>query len=232
MRMSVPSFVIAVSGAAVVFSGGNAAAQDSAVLIAAAAPGAPVQVAAAQGAAPVAEEVFVTARRRQENVQNIPIAVSVLDSGTLDVTGSLNVLKLTQIQPSLQFYSTNPRNSSATIRGLGAPLGLANDGVDQVYNSRIASATFDFLDIDQIEILRGPQGTLYGKNTTAGAINVTTRKPSFTFEANSEVTVGNLGYVQARAGVSGPLIENQLAVRFAASSTSRRGTIYNVTTSN
>ncbi len=240
MRISVPSFVIAVSGAAVVFSGGNAAAQDSAVLIAAAAPGAPVQVAAAQGAAPVAEEVFVTARRRQENVQNIPIAVSVLDSGTLDVTGSLNVLKLTQIQPSLQFYSTNPRNSSATIRGLGAPLGLANDGVeqgvgvyvDQVYNSRIASATFDFLDIDQIEILRGPQGTLYGKNTTAGAINVTTRKPSFTFEANSEVTVGNLGYVQARAGVSGPLIENQLAVRFAASSTSRRGTIYNVTTSN
>ena len=82
----------------------------------------------------------------------------------------------------MQFYSTNPRNSAINIRGLGAPFGLTNDGlepgvglyIDGVFYARPASATLDFLDVDQIEVLRGPQGTLFGKNTTAGAINVTT----------------------------------------------------------
>ncbi|MBU3077058.1 TonB-dependent receptor [Sphingomonas quercus] len=182
-------------------------------------------------------EVVVTARRRAENVQDVPIAVSVVDSRTLDANGTFNVAKLVQIQPSLTFYSTNPRNSAANIRGLGAPFGLTNDGIeqgvgvyiDQVYNSRIAAATFDFLDVEQVEVLRGPQGTLYGKNTTAGAINITTRAPTFTFEGRAELTVGNLDYVQAKASVSGPLIDDKLAIRLAASATERRGTIYNVT---
>lgn len=186
------------------------------------------------------DTIIVLARRRAEDVQDVPVAVSVVDSRTLESTGSFNVARLTQLQPSLQFYSSNPRNSAANIRGLGAPFGLTNDGIeqgvgvyiDQVYNSRIAAATFDFLDVEQVEVLRGPQGTLYGKNTTAGAINITTRKPSFDFEGRAEVTVGNLGYVQAKASVSGPIIEDKLAVRLAASSTDRRGTIYNVTTNN
>jgi iron complex outermembrane receptor protein len=156
----------------------------------AAAPVAPAEPAADQGTSPVVDDIVITARRRSENVQDVPLAVSVVDSRTLESTGSFNVARLTQLQPSLQFYSTNPRNSAANIRGLGAPFGLTNDGIeqgvgvyiDQVYNSRIAAATFDFLDVEQVEVLRGPQGTLYGKNTTAGAINITTRAPSFTFE--------------------------------------------------
>ncbi|MBB4641798.1 TonB-dependent receptor [Rhizorhapis suberifaciens] len=201
------------------------------------------QAFAADDAAAGASEgdtIIVMARRRAEDVQDVPVAVSVVDSRTLESTGSFNVARLTQLQPSLQFYSSNPRNSAANIRGLGAPFGLTNDGIeqgvgvyiDQVYNSRIAAATFDFLDVEQVEVLRGPQGTLYGKNTTAGAINITTRKPSFNFEGRAEVSVGNLGYVQAKASVSGPIIEDKLAVRLAASSTDRRGTIYNVTTHN
>ena len=182
--------------------------------------------------------IVVTARRRTESLQEVPLAVSVVDAKAIEATGTFNVSKLTQLQPSLQFYSTNPRNSAANIRGLGAPFGLTNDGIeqgvgvyiDQVYNSRIAAATFDFLDVEQVEVLRGPQGTLYGKNTTAGAINITTRQPSFTPEARAEVTIGNLGLVQAKASISGPIVDDTLAVRLAASSGKRRGTIYNVAT--
>jgi iron complex outermembrane receptor protein len=134
--------------------------------------------------------------------------------------------------------SSNPRNSATTIRGLGAPFGLTNDGIeqgvgiyiDQVYYSRAATATFDFLDIDQVEVLRGPQGTLYGKNTTAGAINITSRRPSFTPEARAELNYGNYDFVQAKASVSGPLIGDTVAGRLGASYTSRRGTVYNVAT--
>src|SRR3546814_821446 len=101
--------------------------------------------------------------------------------------------------------------------------------VDDVYYARVASSTFDFLDVAQIEVLRGPQGTLYGKNTTAGAINITTNQPTFDFEGKAELSIGNLNFKQAKAAVSGPLSDT-LAARIAVSATSRRGTIYNVTT--
>lgn len=180
-------------------------------------------------------EIVVTARRRAETVQQVPIAMSVIGGTTLADTGAYNVNRLTQLQPTLQFYSTNPRNSAANIRGLGAPFGLTNDGIEQgvgiyvdgVYYSRIASATFDFTDTERIEILRGPQGTLYGKNTTAGAINITTRKPSFTPEARVELTTGNVDFIQAKASASGPILGDTLAARISASVTSRRGTIRN-----
>ena len=137
----------------------------------------------------------------------------------------------------MQFYSSNPRNTAVNIRGIGVPFGLTNDGIEQgvgiyvddVYYSRVASATFDFLDVAQIEVLRGPQGTLYGKNTTAGAINISTRQPTFDFEGRAEISVGNLGFKQAKASVSGPLSDT-IAARLALSATNRRGTIFNVAT--
>ena len=187
----------------------------------------------------VASDIVVTARRRQEQVQDVPIPISVVGVKELDNTGSFNVSRLQQLQPSLQFYSTNPRNSSVNIRGLGAPLGLTNDGIDQgvgvyidqVYLSRVAAATLDFLDVQQIETLRGPQGTLYGKNTVAGAINITSKPPSFEFEGRAEVSVGNLEFKQGKASISGPLSDN-VAVRLGTAVTSRRGTIFNVATGN
>jgi iron complex outermembrane recepter protein len=186
-----------------------------------------------------ASTVIVTARRRDEAAQEVPVAVSVVGAAEIESTGSFNVGRLTQLTPSLTFYSSNPRNSAANIRGLGAPFGLTNDGIEQgvglyvddVYYSRAASSTFDFLDVQQIEILRGPQGTLYGKNTTAGAINVTTRAPTFTFEGKAELTVGSFEFKQAKAAISGPLTDN-IAARIAVSTTSRRGTIFNVTSRN
>lgn len=192
----------------------------------------PVATDAAEGAAP-ADEVVVTARRRTENVQDVPIAISVLSGKTLDAQGTYNIGRLTQLQPTLQFYSQNPRNTFINIRGIGAPFGLTNDGfeqgvgiyIDDVYYNRIASATLDFVDVERIETLRGPQGTLYGKNTTAGAINITTRAPSFDFEARGEASFGNLNFKQAKASISGPLSEN-VAARISVTGTSRRGTLF------
>ncbi|MFT4057041.1 MAG: TonB-dependent receptor plug domain-containing protein, partial [Novosphingobium sp.] len=182
-------------------------------------------------------DIVVTARRRQESSQEVPLAISVVGGEHIDSTGSFNVGRLQQLTPTLQYYSSNPRNTAVNIRGLGVPFGLTNDGIEQgvgiyvddVYNSRVASATFDFLDVAQVEVLRGPQGTLYGKNTTAGAINITTNQPTFDFEGKAEVSIGNYNFKQAKAAISGPLTDN-LAARIAVSSTSRRGTIYNVTT--
>ena len=186
-----------------------------------------------------ASDIVVTARRREEQVQDVPIPISVVGVKELDSTGSFNVQRLQQLQPALQFYSSNPRNSSINIRGLGAPLGLTNDGIDQgvgvyidqVYFSRVAVATLDFLDVQQVETLRGPQGTLYGKNTVAGAISITSKAPSFNFEGRTEVTLGNLAFKQAKASVSGPLAD-KVAVRLGLSTTSRKGTIFNVASGN
>ena len=185
------------------------------------------------------EEIIVTARRRSETAQDIPIAVSVIGGDQIDNTGSFNVGRLQQLTPTLQFYSSNPRNTSVNIRGIGVPFGLTNDGIEQgvgiyvddVYYSRVASATFDFLDVAQIEVLRGPQGTLYGKNTTAGAINITTRQPTFDLEGRAEFSIGNFGFEQAKAAVSGPLSDT-IAARVAISASSRNGTIFNVATNN
>ena len=187
----------------------------------------------------VGDTIVVPARRRHESAQAVPIAITVVSGERVEATGAFNISRLQQLTPTLQFYSSNPRNTAVNIRGLGVPFGLTSDGFDQgvgfyvddVYNARVATATFDFLDVAQIEVLRGPQGTLYGKNTSAGAVNIRTNQPTFDFEAKAELSVGNLDFRQFKAVVSGPLSET-LAARIALSSTSRRGAIYNVTSDN
>jgi len=183
------------------------------------------------------ETVLVTSRRVLEDVQDVPIPVTVLSGVQVNEAGAFNVNRLKELIPSVQFYSSNPRNSSVNIRGIGAPFGLTNDGiepgvgfyVDGIFYARPASATSDFLDIQQIEVLRGPQGTLYGKNTTAGAINITTRRPSFTPDRDFELTYGNYGFIQAKGSISGPITEH-LAARISFSGTQRDGLIHNVAT--
>jgi iron complex outermembrane receptor protein len=215
-------------------------------IVSASLPGGWAMAAEPVSAAPAAEEleeleaVTVTARRRDEELQDVPLPITVVDAALIDETGSFNVARLQQLAPTLQFYSSNPRNSAANIRGLGAPFGLTNDGIEQgvglyvddVYYSRAAASTLDFLDVERIEILRGPQGTLYGKNTTAGAINITTKKPTFTPEATAELSIGNLGFYQGKAALSGPLIGESIAGRLAISATNRHGTLFNVASGN
>ncbi len=185
----------------------------------------------------VLDEIVVSSRRRVESAQNVPIPISVIGGSQVADAGAFNVNLIKQIVPSVQLYSSNPRNTGINIRGLGSPFGLTNDGldpgvgfyVDGVYYARPAAATFDFIDIEQVEVLRGPQGTLFGKNTTAGAFNITTKKASFKPGANAEVSYGNLGYIQAKSSITGPLTK-KLAGRLSFSGTQRDGTVYNIAT--
>lgn len=182
-------------------------------------------------------EVVITARRRKETAQNVPIPISVVSGAFIEETGAFNVNRVKELVPSVQLYSSNPRNTTLNIRGLGSTFGLTNDGIDPgvgfyvdgVYFARPAATTLDFIDVEQIEVLRGPQGTLFGKNTTAGAFNVTTRRPSFKPSTNFELSYGNFGFVQGKASVTGPLSKH-FAVRLSFSGTQRDGVIENVKT--
>ena len=182
-------------------------------------------------------DVVVTSRRRQESVQDIPIPISVIRGVTAEDAGAFNPNRLKELIPSVQLYSSNARNTTLNIRGLGSSFGLTNDGIDPgvgfyvdgVYYARPAATSLDFVDIDRVEVLRGPQGTLFGKNTTAGAFNVTTKAPSFTPGASFETSYGNYNYIQAKASIMGPL-GKKIATRVSFSGTQRDGTVYNLTT--
>ena len=182
-------------------------------------------------------EVVVSARRRKEAVQDVPIPISVVTGKLIADAGAFNVNRVKELVPSVQLYSSNPRNTGVSIRGLGTTFGLTNDGIDPgvgfyvdgVYNARTAVTTLDFIDVEQIEVLRGPQGTLFGKNTTAGAFIVTTLKPQFTSGGTFELSYGNYGFIQAKGSVTGP-IGKKLAGRISFSGTQRDGLLYNTST--
>lgn len=198
-------------------------------------PPTPVQVVLTEENALV--EVVVSSRRRIEKVQDVPIAISVITGKQAEQTGAFNVNRIKELVPSVQLYSSNPRNTGINIRSLGSPFGLTNDGIDPgvgfyvdgVYYARPAATTLDFIDVEQIEVLRGPQGSLFGKNTTSGAFNITTRKPSFTSGADFEVSYGNYNFLQAKASITGAL-SSKIAGRISFSGTQRDGLIDNVAT--
>ena len=199
-----------------------------------AAPAAGAEPNAATDAATVGE-VIITARHRTEDAQKAPVAVSVLGGDFLAKTNTVAIAEIAQLEPSVQFSFFNARNANINIRGLGSNVGLANDGlepgvgfyIDGVYYDRPAAATFDLVDISQIDVLRGPQGTLFGKNTTAGAIDVTTAAPTFTPEATVEVTGGDWGDFESKGSVSGPLIDGVLAGRLSFGTSTHSGYITN-----
>ena len=180
-------------------------------------------------------ELVITARRRVESAQNVPIPISVVGGAQVEETGAFNVNRLKELVPTVQLYSSNPRNTTLNIRGLGSTFGLTNDGIDPgvgfyvdgIYYARPAATTLDFIDIERVEVLRGPQGTLFGKNTTAGAFNITTRTPKFKPGATLEVSYGNYGFVQAKASITGA-ITKKLAGRFSFSGTQRNGVIKDI----
>ncbi|RQG75363.1 TonB-dependent receptor [Pseudomonas aeruginosa] len=190
------------------------------------------------GSAPVKADtalgkVTVTARRREEDSQKVPTPITVLGGETLEAQRISRVQDLQQVLPSVNVAYIHARQSSVAVRGIGN--NPASDGLegsagiylDNVYLGRPGMAVFDLLDIEQLELLRGPQGTLFGKNTTAGVLNISTRAPTFTAERTVEVSGGQDGYFQGRGTVSGPLGET-LAGRLSAYRTRDDGYIKNI----
>ncbi|MFN3766907.1 MAG: TonB-dependent receptor [Ectopseudomonas guguanensis] len=177
--------------------------------------------------------VTVNARRREESAQEVPTPISVLGGEALESQRIYRVQDLQQLVPSTNVAYVHARQSSISIRGLGN--NPASDGLegsvgvylDNVYLGRPGMAVFDLLDVEQLEVLRGPQGTLFGKNTTAGVLNITTRKPTFTTERSVQTSLGEDGYWQTQGSVSGGLSET-LAGRISAYRTEDDGYVKNV----
>ncbi|MGN4051779.1 TonB-dependent receptor [Pseudomonas sp. SM4] len=178
------------------------------------------------------ETVTVTTRRREESSQDVPTPMSVVSGQNLETQRVYRIQDLQQLVPSVNVAYMHARQSSVSIRGLGN--NPASDGlegsvglyIDNVYLGRPGMAVFDLMDIEQLEVLRGPQGTLFGKNTTAGVINISTRAPTFTPERSIETSVGEDGYFQTKGTISGPL-NDELAGRFSAYRTRSDGDIKN-----
>ncbi|MBT9473181.1 MAG: TonB-dependent receptor [Pseudomonadota bacterium] len=175
-------------------------------------------------------ELVVTAQKREQNLQDVPIVVTTLPQRQLQDAGVRDIKDLQVLAPGLSVTSsTSEAQTSARIRGVGtigdnpgleSSVGTVIDGV---YRSRSGVAFGDLGELERVEILKGPQGTLFGKNTSAGVINVITKPPSFDFGANGEVTYGNHGARGLAASVTGPIAGDVMAGRIYVAKRERDG---------
>lgn len=176
----------------------------------------------AQGAGFSIEEVVVTARKRAENLQEVPIAITAIDEQTLERAGVERAGDYIGLIPNVTLVDTaNVGDTQVSIRGIVSTRDAESTFayvVDGVLSTNPNSFNEELFDVEQIEVLKGPQGALYGRNAVAGAILVTTRQPSNEFEAKVSGGVGNENATKVGASVSGPLIEDTLFARLAFSS--------------
>ncbi|MDP1909031.1 MAG: TonB-dependent receptor plug domain-containing protein, partial [Hyphomicrobium sp.] len=164
--------------------------------------------------------IVITATRRSEALSDVPLAVSAVTGETLKNSGATDIRALTQVSPSLLVSSTSSEAGAgvARIRGVGTVgdnAGLECSVavfIDGVYRSRTATGLTELGPIDRIEVLRGPQGTLFGRNASAGLIHIITAKPKFTREIYGEATIGNFNLRRIEGGVNAPLTDS-IAVR-------------------
>lgn len=191
--------------------------------------------AMAQSSPSLAEDtIIVTATRRAEDIQDIPIAVTALSPKILEEQNVINIQNLAIVAPS--FASSQAQTASGTvvlrIRGVGttsnnigfeSAVGVFIDGA---YQSRPGIALGEFVDIERVEVLRGPQGTLFGRNTSAGALNITNVRPDLS-EVGGFVnaTYGNLAHVSVQGAVNVPIVEDKVAARLTGAYRERNGFI-------
>ena len=168
------------------------------------------------------EEIVVTARKREESVQDTPIAVSAFSGDSLDARGITKIDGIATITPNMTFSNINTNggggsNASVYIRGVGQTdfIPSADPGVgiyvDGVYLARSIGSVLDLIDVERIEVLRGPQGTLFGRNTIGGAVAIHTIKPHDEFDANVRVRIGSEDRLDLVGKVNIPITDNLFA---------------------
>ena len=175
------------------------------------------------------DDIIVTAQKREQSLQDVPIVVTSLNQEALENAGVRDIKDLQILTPGMTVTSTSSEASTTVrIRGVGtvgdnpgleSSVGVVIDGV---YRSRNSVGFGDLGELERIEVLKGPQGTLFGKNTSAGVINIITEQPSFTPGYSAELTAGNYGALGASASVTGP-INDQVAFRLYAAKRERDG---------
>jgi len=181
------------------------------------------------------DEIIVTAQKRESTLQDTPIAMNAVSGETLSDSTIRNAQDLQALVPSLSVPQfANPSATTIAIRGIGTSgfnAGLEPSVgvfIDGVYRSRAGSSLSDFVAIERIEVLRGPQSTLYGKNTPAGVLSILTKKPAFEYGGEGEFTYGNYNQIVAKASVTGPLGEGEKAAfRISGNLNKRDGFITN-----
>lgn len=189
---------------------------------------------APQDVAPSLEKIVVTSRNREEVAQDVPIPISVISGSSLEREGVVALEDLVKKAPGLEATTPNARRTGISIRGIGKSAG--NDAleasmgvvVDGVFLTHPGMTYQDYTDLDRVEVLRGPQGTLLGKNTTIGAINYVSKAPSFTPQACFTASLGNYNSKNFSGSVSNALIDNELAFRASFFSDKQDGYLENV----
>jgi len=178
------------------------------------------------------EELVVTARKTEERAQDVPVAITAISPMRMKDLGISNFSDVSRSTPNLFVtrYNSNPASPLITIRGqaqqdvtlnIDSPVGVYVDGVYLPHSFGLDAA---MVDIERIEVLKGPQGTLYGKNTTGGAISVVTKSPDLDqFGGFADVTLGNYDFVGVNAALNIPLVKDQLAMRLVASNSNHNG---------
>ena len=179
-------------------------------------------------------DIVITATRRNEALSDVPLAVSAITSETLENSGATDIRQLNQVSPSLLVSSTSSEAGAAVarIRGIGTVgdnpglEGSVGVFIDGVYRSRTGGALTELGAIDRVEVLRGPQGTLFGRNTSAGLIHVITARPRFSPEIYGQIDVGNYDFRRFEGGITGPFSDT-IAGRLDAVIVKRDGFIKN-----
>lgn len=183
----------------------------------------------------VIEEIVVTAQKRQESIQKVPISITAFSSEQIKSRNIVGLADIAMATPNLSYLSDGTlKNTSPSIRGVNSPAStqagmdtpLATY-VDEVYMGTNVGQNFDLYDIERIEVLRGPQGTLFGRNALSGLINVVTPTPSAETQMFAEAVYGNYDYIRLRAGVSGELMKDRLYASISGAFTDRGGYVTN-----
>ena len=190
--------------------------------------------AAEPDARKVYEAVVVVAQRREENLRDVPSSIATVGEEQIEATSSQRVQDVANYVPNVDIASTSALGATLTIRGVGSSsrnIGFDSRAglyIDGVYLGQSPALDQDLLGLERVEVLRGPQGTLFGKNNDAGAINLITKRPGDTFGGEAFARIGNMGQEQYAFRVFGPLTES-VSASLAASSTKRDGYIENIT---